>query len=310
MRGMFIINPTSGQQKNQQTVKSVIHKLLDDGIAEGLYVMHTTGKNSAYDAVSVLQPGQYDFIVAVGGDGTVSEVINGVIDSGSEIPVAIYAAGTTNDFATCLGLPRTVDSFVDMIKSFRTEKVDVGKVNGKYFLNVAAGGILSEIAHKVSINAKTLLGHSAYMLQGVKEIGSLSLDTIPLKYEMDNMTLITDTFLFFLANSKSVGGFHRIAPHAKVNDGKLDLCIIKKVKPVDIVPVFTQIQTGKHIENNKCITYLQTSKIVISTVNENDVFPVDFDGEEGNKMPLTIEVVPGALNLLVPKDGRALKKVI
>lgn len=310
MRGIFIINPTSGKQKNQQTVKQVIHKLLDEGIAEGLYVMHTTGKNSAYETVAKLKPGEYDFIVAVGGDGTVSEVINGVIDSGSEIPVAVYAAGTTNDFATCLGLPRSVDTFVEMIRQFRTEKVDVGKVNGKYFLNVAAGGVLSEIAHKVSINAKTLLGHSAYMLQGVKELGSLSLDTVPLKYEMDNMTLIADTFLFFLANSKSVGGFHRIAPHAKVNDGKLDLCIIKKVTPLDIVPVFTQIQTGKHIENNKCVTYLQTSKIVISKVNEDDEFPVDFDGEEGNLMPLTIETVPGALNLLVPKNGKNLKKVI
>ncbi|MBQ8165145.1 MAG: diacylglycerol kinase family lipid kinase [Clostridia bacterium] len=310
MKGMFIINPTSGQQKNQQTVKQVIHKLLDEGIAEGLYIMHTSGKNSAYDAVSVLKPGEYDFVVAVGGDGTVSEVINGIIDSESEIPVAIYAAGTTNDFASCLGLPRDVENFVEMVKSFRTEKVDVGKINDKYFLNVAAGGVLSEIAHKVSINAKTLLGHSAYILQGVKEIGSLSLKTVPLKYEMDNMTFVAETFLFFLANSKSVGGFHRIAPDAKINDGKLDLCIIKNVTPIDIVPVFTQIQTGTHTKDNKCITYLQTSKIVISTVNEDDVFPVDFDGEEGNPMPLTIEVVPGALNLLVPKDGRNLKKVI
>jgi len=310
MRGMFVINPTSGQQRNQQTVKTVINRLLDEGIAEGLYVMHTSGKNSAYDAVAALKPGEYDFVVAVGGDGTVSEVINGMIDSGAEIPVAIYAAGTTNDFATCLGLPRNVENFVEMIRNFRTEKVDVGKINNKYFLNVAAGGIIPEIAHKVSINAKTLLGHSAYILQGVKEIGTLSLDTVPLRYEMDNMTFTADTYLFFLANSKSVGGFHRIAPKAKINDGKMDLCIVKKLSPMDIVPVFTQIQTGTHIKDNKCVTYLQTSKLKISAVNDGDKFPVDFDGEEGNDLPLEIEVVPNALNLLVPKDGRNLKKVI
>ena len=149
MKGMFVINPTSGQQYNQQIVKTVINRLLDEGVAERLYMMHTSGKNSAYEAVSELKPGEYDFVAAVGGDGTVSEVINGIIDSGSEIPVAIYAAGTTNDFATCLGLPRTVEKFVSMIKTFRTESVDVGKVNDKYFLNVVAGGILPEIAHKV-----------------------------------------------------------------------------------------------------------------------------------------------------------------
>lgn len=310
MKGMFVINPTSGQQYNQQIVKTVINRLLDEGVAEGLYVMHTTGKNSAYDAVSVLKPGEFDFVVAVGGDGTVNEVVNGIIDSGSEIPVAIYAAGTTNDFATCLGLPRRIENFVEMIKNFRTEKIDVGKVNGKYFLNVVAGGSLPAIAHKVSINAKTYLGHSAYLLQGVKEIGSLSLETIKLRYEMENMTFEADSFLFFLANSRSVGGFSRIAPKAKINDGKMDLCIMKKLSPVDLVPVFTQVQTGTHINDTKCITYIQTDKIKISAVNDDNNFPVDFDGEDGNSLPLEIEVIPKALNLLVPKNGRYIKKVL
>jgi len=310
MKGMFVINPTSGQQYNQQIVKTVINRLLDEGVAEGLYMMHTSGKNSAYEAVSELKPGEYDFVAAVGGDGTVSEVINGIIDSGSEIPVAIYAAGTTNDFATCLGLPRTVEKFVSMIKTFRTESVDVGKVNDKYFLNVAAGGILPEIAHKVSINAKTYLGHTAYLLQGMRELSTLSLDTVTLRYEMDNLTFEADTFLFFLANSRSVGGFSRVAPKAKINDGKMDLCIIKNIAPIDLVPVFTQIQTGTHIKDNKNITYLQTSKIKISAVKDGSVFPRDFDGEDGGSLPIEIEVIPGAINLLVPKENRHLKKVL
>ena len=90
----------------------------------------------------------------------------------------------------------------------------------------------------------------------------------------------------------------------------MDLCIIKKLSPVDLVPVFTQVQTGTHIGDARCVTYVQTEKIKIFAVNENETLNVDFDGEEGNTLPLEIEVIPKTLNLLVPKNGRNIKKVI
>ena len=310
MKGMIVINPSSGQQYYQKRAKMAMDKLLNDRITEGLYVMYTTGKDSAYDAVSQLKPGEYDFVMAVGGDGTVNEVVNGIIDSGCEIPLVIYPAGTSNDFASSIGLPREINRLVRMIKEFCVKEIDVGKINDKYFLNVAAGGALSEVAHRVSVSAKTVLGRLAYIGEGVKEIGTLSFRTVPLRYEMNHMTFDTDTFLFLAANSSSVGGFSHITPHAKLDDGLIDVCILKKIEAVDAVPLFAQINIGKHTKDNKCVTYLQTDKIVISSVNKDTEFPVDCDGECGDPLPVTIEVVPKAVKILVPKNGKKIESLL
>ena len=309
MRALFIVNPNSGIQLHQNTIHEAARDLLEDGtLAEARFV-YTQGKNHALETAKNVKPGEYDFIMTVGGDGTVNETVNGIAEGGHGTPLAILRAGTTNDFATAMGLPVDAMGIVRMIEEFNLRDIDLGKINGKYFINVAAGGILSDIAHSVSSEQKTVLGEAAYYIEGVRRIGELNLDMVPLKFEAEGFSLEADTFLVIVANSRSVGGFRNIAPKAYVNDGMLDVFIIKNLKPKDIVPVFNQVVTGVYTAN-KCLSYFQTKHIKISPLSEEKNMVVDYDGERGGTIPAEISVVPAGLKLLVPSWSDKAKKLL
>ena len=167
MKGLFIINPSSGRQNFIDKIKEIAGMLVIDQICNTIDVFYTEKQDDALNKAAALEKGQYDFVVAVGGDGTLNEVINGVVLSQSNTPVAVISAGTVNDFATYLNLPQTPKEFCDMIADFKLKKVDVGKVNEKYFINVVAAGLLSDTGFKVSKDKKAVMGKLAYYLEKV-----------------------------------------------------------------------------------------------------------------------------------------------
>ena len=244
-------------------------------------------------------------MIAVGGDGTVNEVFYGVIKSGSNIPVAVLAAGTVNDFAYSIGLPHDCDGFCRMLAQGRTERIDMGFCQGRYFANVLAGGALSEVAYTVPHKKKNRLGKLAYYLNGVKILPKKLRHTERLVYEYGDKTLEVDTFLFLVSNTSSVGGFRNISPVAGVNDGVLDVCIIKKIGLFKMLPLFIKLRRGKHT-THKDVIYFQTDKIRISSVGGKNL-PLDFDGEKNGELPAFVECVPDAVRLFVPQGARRLK---
>lgn len=304
MKGLAIINPSSGKQVLQRSALDAINMILATGVAEEIHLFYTQKKDDATHRAAAIKEGEYGFVMAVGGDGTVNEVVNGLIQSHTMTPLVIIGAGTTNDFAVAMELPKRPADICEMIKNMYTVKADVGKMNNKYFLNVAAGGLLSEVAHKVTSDLKTSFGKLAYYIAGMKDLSSLKLDTVPLKFELDNgETFTNDVFLFVIANTRSVGGFSRIAPKAMINDGKFDLCIIKKVEPLDVIPLALKIQAGNHL-NSPLIGYYQSSSIRITPMSpEAENFPVDYDGENGGTVPIDITTYKEAINLIVPTEN-------
>ncbi|MBQ3602013.1 MAG: diacylglycerol kinase family lipid kinase, partial [Lachnospiraceae bacterium] len=172
MKGLFIVNPSSGRQNFKENLNQIAGKLIMDQIASTIDVFYTEKKNDAKERVIGLKKGEYDFVVAVGGDGTLNEVVNGLILSGSEIPLAIISSGTVNDFATYLKLPSSmeVERFCEMIRNFKLKEVDAGKINEEYFINVIAGGILTDIAYKVPKDRKAIFGKLAYYMEGALEL--------------------------------------------------------------------------------------------------------------------------------------------
>ena len=170
MKGLFIINPSSGRQNFIDKIKEIAGMLVIDQICNTIDVFYTEKQDDALNKAAALEKGQYDFVVAVGGDGTLDEVINDVVLSQSNTPVAVISAGTVNDFATYLNLPQTPKEFCDMIADFKLKKVDVGKVNEKYFINVVAAGLLSDTGFKVSKDKKAVMGKLAYYLEGAAEL--------------------------------------------------------------------------------------------------------------------------------------------
>lgn len=304
MKGLFIINPSSGRQNITGTVKEIISGLILDQICPSIDVFYTEKKDDAKNKALGLSEGEYDFVAAVGGDGTINEVVNGLVRGGSGIPMAILSAGTVNDFATYMQLPQTASGFCQMVRDFRCEKVDVGKVNDEYFINVLAAGLLTDVAYKVPKKTKAVFGKMAYYLECVKELPGQMNDYMTLDFESEEFTRKgEDTIVFMVTNTKSVGGFPQAAPRASVHDGYLDVLLARRTNLWLKAPqMFIKILQGTH-PNHEDIRYFQTKKLKVSPAGDTGNVSVDFDGEildEG--LPVEISVAESALNLLVPKD--------
>ena len=310
VKGLFVINPSSGKQVNQAKALQAMSDLLKDGIIDEASVFYTRKQDDAKNRAMTAKTDGYDFIVAVGGDGTVNEVVSGMLCGSGSIPLAIMPSGTTNDFATSAGIEPTVYCLYNLIKDFKVVTADVGILNGgKYFLNVVAGGILSDVAHNVSVEAKTLFGKTAYMAEGVATVTTNGLKTKKLIMEIDGIEETIDVFFFILANSKSVGGFSKICVDAKINDGFMDLCIVKSLDILNVVPAFLQIINGTH-KNNKHIEYHQIKKLKIKPADGESDFHLDCDGEYAGVLPADIEVTKAAVKLLLPAENIKAKQIV
>ena len=299
-RCLIIINPSSGKHIIQNKLDRIIGQLTLQNIVEHFEIFYTEKKDDAYYKAKDCDENQYDFIMSVGGDGTLNEVISGMVDSHKKIPLCILAAGTVNDFATYMKLPQTADGFCQMIKDFQTKKVDVGRVNNEYFINVLAAGMLTDIAYKVPKDKKAVLGKMAYYLEGVKEFPKQLSQNMTLTFNSKEYSGTEDIMLFLVANSKSVGGFADAAPLASVSDGYLDVMIIKKMALLTEAPdlIFKLFQ-GEH-PKHPSIEYFQTKELSVLPTEQTAGIAIDYDGEileEG--LPVDISIVPEALNLII-----------
>ncbi|MDY6045456.1 MAG: diacylglycerol kinase family lipid kinase [Anaerobutyricum sp.] len=300
MKGLFIINPSSGRQNFHDKIKDITGTLIMDQICNTIDVFYTEKQDDAQNKAASLQPGEYDFVVAVGGDGTLNEVINGIIISKSEIPVAVISAGTVNDFATYLNLPQTPAEFCKMIKNFQLKRVDAGRVNQKYFINVVAAGLLSDIGFKVDKDKKAVLGKLAYYLEGAIDLPKQFSKTLNLRFITEEKTMEEEVFLFMVTNSQSVGGFREMAPLASTSDGKLDVVIIRKMDIFQVTPLLIGLVQGEHV-NHPSVEYFQTQKLTIENMDDQEI-NVDYDGEKlMDGFPIQIEMIPGAIQVVVPK---------
>lgn len=303
MKGLFIINPSSGRQNFKENLNQIAGRLIMDKIVPTIDVFYTKKKDDAKNRVALLSEGEYDFVVSVGGDGTLNEVVNGLILSESNIPLAIISSGTVNDFATYLKLPGAsdVDTFCQMIKDFQLKEVDAGKINDEYFINVVAGGILTDIAYKVPKDRKAILGKMAYYIEGALELPKqLSGDLMKLEYEVNGETKQEEVILFVIANSRSVGGFMGAAPLASVSDGLLDILVLKKVELHQAGDLVVKFFSGEHIQH-PAVDYIQADAIKIREAGESTGVCIDYDGELlEDGMPIDVKVIPNALRILVP----------
>ncbi|QEK11919.1 YegS/Rv2252/BmrU family lipid kinase [Crassaminicella thermophila] len=298
MKAKIILNPSSGKQIVQKNLDRIIGNLILDGVLKYVDVFKMKNRFDAFEEVKSIKMGEYDCIIAVGGDGTVHEVINGVMIGNNKIPIAILPAGTVNDFAKFMNIPTDVKGFCNMIKKNQRKKIDLGKVGDRYFINVLAGGLLTDVGYKVSPDLKTVLGKYAYYVEGMKEIPKQMFKSISLEIDSEEFTGEEDIFMFIVTNTPSVGGFKKIAPKAKIDDGLLDICIIKKSDIPEFLSLFFHTMKGEHIYHPK-VLYFQTSEIKLKCKKDVKI-DLDVDGEQGGKLPATIEVIPKAIDMIVP----------
>lgn len=289
----LIINPSSGRQIMERKIDYLCKLLLDGGFIISKYF--TKGKDDATNETIRTCSEDFDLIIACGGDGTVNEVVKGLRNCENRLPLAILATGTVNDFANYMNITSNITNFYNMIKEGKTIDVDIGKVRDRYFVNVAAGGLLTNVGYLVQPEAKAILGRMAYYFEGIRELALQNYEPIKVKIESDQFKGEMDILLFVVSNSSSIGGFKNLAPEADVLDGLLDVVIVKKSGTTDLASIFFNIFSGEHV-NHPNVLYFKTKSISISS---NERVPIDLDGEYGGILPATFEVVPKGLKLMI-----------
>lgn len=294
---LFIVNPSSGQRSLQNNLDKLMGQLIIRQLVNHIDVFYTAKKDDGYYKALKCNESDYDFITVVGGDGTINEVVSGMVESHKSIPLCILAAGTVNDFANYLNLPTDINGICNLVNNFHTVCCDVGKIDDRYFMNVAAGGMFSDVSFSVSKTEKKRLGPLAYYLNGLANLPSQLNTNINLKIILDDVNVIEEEAkMFMVTNTNRVGGFENIIPLADIQDGLLDLIIIKKCSVTDLVALSKDYILKKHA-NSPFIAYFQAKKIEIHSKQE---VMIDIDGEKGSLLPVAIQVINQAINILIP----------
>lgn len=289
----MIVNPSSGRQTSETRIDTLSKLILDDGHTVSKFL--TKKKDDAMHETMKACREDWDIIIVSGGDGTVNEVAKGIALSERRVPVAILSSGTVNDFANYMNIPTKITDFYNMIKEGKIVDIDLGKVGDNYFVNVAAGGLLTNVGYQVQPEAKAILGRMAYYFEGLKELALEGLAPINMKFESKEYSREEKVLLFLVSNSSSIGGFKKLAPKADVIDGLLDVLIIRDSDIGEIANIFFNILRGEHI-NHPNVAYFNTNNITISCDSK---VTLDIDGEYGGCLPATFEVVHKGMQIFV-----------
>lgn len=293
-KARIIYNPTAGREIFKKELAMVLQKLEIAGYETSAHA--TTGEGDASKAAIYAVEEKFELIIAVGGDGTINEVINGIAGHSFRPKLGIIPAGTTNDFARALDIPRDIKKATDLIVAGHSAALDIGKVNDQYFMNIAGGGKLTELSYEVPSKLKTVLGQLAYYIKGIEMLPFLKPTKTRIEY--DGTVIDEEIMLFLVANTNSVGGFEKFAPDAQFDDGYFDLLILKKANLADFIRIGTLALRGAHLDD-KNIIFTQAKYVKVTP--EEDM-QLNIDGEFGGMLPGEFVNLKQHIEFLVPES--------
>lgn len=292
MKHLFIINPAAGKGKGTIFVEHI--KRLMDGRAE-YYIEITKRKGEATEIVRKYTHEDDYIIYAVGGDGTINEVVNGMV--GSESILAIIPAGSGNDFIRTIYPHHKQEELLYKLLNGRRECIDVFKINEKYFLNIASVGLDAEIVFNAGLfkNKSYIKSDAAYIISIFKTL--FGYKSRKFRVSLDGKeTCHNKILLLAVANGRFYGGGIPIAPKAKVDDAKADICLVKDLKLRKIFSIIPKLFKARHDEAEE-VEFYRASQIKIESAEK---FRVNIDGEIAEADKINIEVMPQAIQVIVP----------
>lgn len=291
-RARIIYNPTSGRELFKKHLPQVLQKLENAGYETSAHA--TTGEGDAIRAAKIAVERRYDIVVAAGGDGTLNEVVNGLAEQEYRPKLGVIPMGTTNDFARALQIPRDIEKAVDIIVKGDTLPVDIGRMNDRYFINIAGGGRLTELTYEVPSKLKTMIGQLAYYIKGIEMLPSIKATELTIEY--DGKLFEGEAMLFLIALTNSVGGFEKLAPDASINDGLFTLLILKKTNLAEFLRIATLALRGEHLSDDHVI-YTTANRV---KVRSSEKVLINLDGELGGEAPAEFENLYRHLDVFVP----------
>lgn len=266
-RARLIANPSSGRERAADLAQ-VLASGLRSGYS-GLEVVFTAGDGDAERAaVQAVADGCSTLFVA-GGDGTLNETVNGVASAGAldRMCFGIVPLGTGNDFAAALDIPLDENEALQVLLRGREIRTDLGKVNGRLFLNTSGGGYIAEVSVNVTPQLKTLAGRLAYLIGGAQALFEYEPVRATVRAQPGDVRLGLGVYAFAVCNSRLIGGGRLIAPDAIIDDGLLDVCLIEAMSAVEFVALATKVADGEHV-NDPRVRYLQVESITLEFERE------------------------------------------
>lgn len=294
-RARIIYNPTSGREAFRKNLPDVLEILEIAGYETSTHA--TTGAGDAISAARTAIERRFDLVIAAGGDGTINEVVNGIAEQSYRPKLGVIPVGTTNDFARALQIPRDIVAAAEIIAKGDTIPVDIGRINDKYFINIAGGGRLTELTYDVPSKLKTMLGQLAYYLKGMEMLPSIK--ATPIRIEYDGKLFDGEAMLFLVGLTNSVGGFEKLAPNSSINDGMFTLLILKKTNLADFIRIATLALRGEHVNDPKVI-YTKANRIKVTS---EEKVQLNLDGEYGGLLPAEFVNLYRHLEVFVPIDN-------
>ena len=265
------MNPCAGTKRANKYLTDILVLFGKNGYNNTVYMTESTGDAREFTKENAKN---FDLIVAIGGDGTFNEVVEGVLKSRADVEIGYIPAGSTNDFANSLKLSKNILKAASDIMDGTAIEIDVGSFNGRNFSYVASFGAFTEVAYKTPQNAKNTLGYLAYALEGIKDIAHLK--SKHLRFIADG-TIIEDDFIFgAICNSTSVGGVINLDPKlVNLSDGMFELLLIRLPKDLfELNEIVVALSSKKY--KTKMISFMSAKNITIET---EEIINWTLDGE-------------------------------
>lgn len=273
MRLLFVYNPHSGVGKVKSQLSDIIEIMVRAGYEVTVHPTQAVG-----DAARIVaeRAANYDLVVCCGGDGTLDETVSGLMQSGSGVPLGYIPAGSTNDFASSLKLPKDMKKAAEIAVNGQDFKCDVGCFGADHFIYIAAFGLFTDVSYQTSQELKNVLGHAAYLLEGAKRIGSHN--SYRMRAEYNGGTIEGDFIFGMVTNSVSVGGFKGMTgKDVLLDDGLFEVTLIRTPRNAaelnEIIACLTNLRSESDL-----IYSFKTDALQISPYQ---TIPWTLDGEFG-----------------------------
>jgi YegS/Rv2252/BmrU family lipid kinase len=287
----LIANPGAGRGRGKSLIPRIVELLRLRDLTFNLEFTRAPGDAGriARDSLDV-----FDVIVAVGGDGTINELLPGMVHSGK--PLAVIPAGSGNDFIKSLHIPNDLEKAVDVLVRGQTRVIDVGTINGRYFANAAGIGFdaaVNKASYGINHSKRGLL---LYVYALLKTLGKF--DSVSMTVSMNSERFTGEMFLLTVGNGTTVGGGFKLTPHAVLDDNLLDVTM---VSPIRLLPLLWHLPKVFLGTIDRVTKYAVTARTSVLTVESAGDVPIHVDGEivDGKKRSWEIKVVPGALTVIV-----------
>lgn len=291
-RALVVLNPKAGMKKAKKDMFEIVDRLSKKGYRVAVQTTGCRGDGTRF----ILEYGaKQDLIICCGGDGTLNEVLNGMQQAAPHVPLGYVPAGTTNDFARTFSLPTKAEKCMDLILDGWPRDCDLGRFNDRNFTYIASLGAFTNVSYSTPQKLKNIFGHSAYVLEGVKEIRNIT----PFQAQFQtNAGTFEGEFVFgSISNSSSIGGLFKLnSLDVRMDDGEFELMLVRNPKNLaDLRGIIEGLVRGNYDPRYVVFTHIKEADILTEKPQTWTL-----DGESGGEQQkIHIETIHKAFKLLV-----------